>query len=190
MSIASSIFASIAARPTWRRPPRRAGTRFVGVDLPNATVDNIGVATPWVFPGQAGAPTEELAAAERKADDMFMSLLARFTNEGRRVSASPSASYAPIVFAKERAAKAARVGKTRPGRSHAPAVRGQAHPGRSRDGARSTMPTVSSSSVKAGDTWRRRGADVARRTSPVPPKTYVRHGAHRAPGACGWALRS
>ena len=86
--------------------------KFIGVDLPNATADNIGVATPWVFPGQAGAPTEELAAAERKADDMFMSLLVRFTNEGRRVGASPSASYAPSVFAKERAAKAAKIGKS------------------------------------------------------------------------------
>ena len=37
-----------------------------------------------------------------------MSLLTRFTNEGRRVSANPSSSYAPGVFAKERAAKAAK----------------------------------------------------------------------------------
>ena len=98
--------------------------KFIGVTLPNVTADNIGVATPWVFPGQAGAPTEELVAAERKAEEMFMSLLTRFTNEGRRVSANPSSSYAPGVFAKERAAKAARDRQAGLGRSHGPPVRG------------------------------------------------------------------
>ena len=122
------------------------------------TADNIGVATPWVFPGQAGAPTEELAAAERKADDMFMSLLVRFTNEGRRVSASPSASYAPSVFAKERAAKAARIGK--PALVAAMGRLFEANRIRVEQGseARSIMPTVSSSFVTLAAhvalTWR------------------------------------
>ena len=103
--------------------------KFIGVDLPNMTADNIGVATPWVFPGQAGAPTEELAAAERKADDMFMSLLVRFTNEGRRVGASPSASYAPSRLCQGARCQGGEDRQVRPGRSHGPAIRGQPHPG-------------------------------------------------------------
>lgn len=43
-----------------------------------------------------------MAAAERKADELFMSLLVRFTMEGRKVSASAGANYAPSVFSKER----------------------------------------------------------------------------------------
>ena len=110
MSTASSISALTAASPTWRPPLRRAGTNSSASTCPTEA-DNIGVATHWVFPGQAGAPTEEMAAAERKADELFMSLLVRFTMEGRRVSASAESNYAPSVFAKERAAKAAKIGK-------------------------------------------------------------------------------
>ena len=82
--------------------------KFVGVEIPNG--DNVGVATHWVFPGQ-GVATEEMAAAERKADELFMSLLVRFTMEGRKVSASAGANYAPSVFSKERGAKASKISK-------------------------------------------------------------------------------
>jgi RecA-family ATPase len=47
------------------------------------------------------------AARDAKADDVFLDLLARFTNQNRYVSDKTSANYAPALFAKEDAAKAA-----------------------------------------------------------------------------------
>jgi RecA-family ATPase len=44
-------------------------------------------------------------AAEQKADDIFLSLLARFEREGRDVSPNPSVTFAPTVFAKHEDAK-------------------------------------------------------------------------------------
>jgi RecA-family ATPase len=43
---------------------------------------------------------DKLAAAQ-KADDVFLSLLARFEREGRDVSPNPSVTFAPAVFSKE-----------------------------------------------------------------------------------------
>jgi len=40
-------------------------------------------------------------AAEKKADDVFLGLLARFEWEGRDVSPNPSVTFAPAVFSKE-----------------------------------------------------------------------------------------
>ena len=82
--------------------------KFVGVEIPKGTMS----ASPRTgyFPGR-GLATEEMAAAERKADELFMSLLVRFTMEGRKVSASAGANYAPSVFSKERGAKAAKISK-------------------------------------------------------------------------------
>jgi hypothetical protein len=76
------------------------------VELPNG--DDVGVATEWLFPGQGSALAEE---ANKTADAVFMQLLVRLTMQGRKVSSSPGANYAPNAFAKEREAKAAKIGK-------------------------------------------------------------------------------
>ena len=82
--------------------------KFESIDLPNG--DSVGVATSWQHPGQGGAASMTEAAA-RAAEHTFLALLVRFTLEGRNVSASSGASYAPLVFSKEREAKAAKVGR-------------------------------------------------------------------------------
>jgi AAA domain len=92
-------------------PPAKAATRrkFINVDLPNT--DEVGVIVPWEFPGQDGPPTPERAEAERKAEHIFLDLLARFTLAGRIVNDRTGAANAPSLFAKEREAKLAKVGK-------------------------------------------------------------------------------
>jgi len=53
-----------------------------------------------------GAPSGfDRAAAEAKADAIFMDLLARFQAQGRNVSVNPSLSFAPSVFCKHEDAK-------------------------------------------------------------------------------------
>ena len=54
----------------------------------------------------------EKAAAERRAEELFLTLLNRFTGQGRNVSDKVGPSYAPALFAEEAEAKAARIGKT------------------------------------------------------------------------------
>ena len=112
MSSASSISASIAARPTWRHPTAARWFRFVGVVLPNETADDIGVATPGRSPGRPGRPRRSSprpsARPRRCSCRCWHASLTR-----PRVGANPSSSYAPGVFARERAAKAARIGSPR-----------------------------------------------------------------------------
>jgi len=43
-------------------------------------------------------------AAEAQADRFFLELLAKYTAEGRHVSATPSANYAPALFGKDQRA--------------------------------------------------------------------------------------
>jgi RecA-family ATPase len=50
----------------------------------------------------------ERVAAETKINMVFVSLLRRFTAEGRNVSDKPGTSYAPALFAKQKEAKAAK----------------------------------------------------------------------------------
>jgi hypothetical protein len=55
-----------------------------------------------VFVPEAKPGSLEKIAADAKADEAFMTLLARFTREGRNVSPNPSSpTYAPTTFAKE-----------------------------------------------------------------------------------------
>ena len=82
--------------------------KFIGVELPNS--DNVGVATPWDFPGQ-GVSSPQMAEAERAAEHVFLSLLMRFTLEGRNVSHSAGTNYAPPLFVKEPEAKVAKLSK-------------------------------------------------------------------------------
>jgi hypothetical protein len=92
-------------------PPAKSATwrKFINVDLPNS--DEVGVIIPWDFPSQDGPPSPEKAEAERKAEHVFMELLARFTLADRAVNDSSGPGNAPGVFAKEREAKMAKVGK-------------------------------------------------------------------------------
>jgi RecA-family ATPase len=60
-----------------------------------------------VFVPEPGRGTIEKAAADRKVEDLFLALLARFTN----VSNKSGVSYAPALLAKEPEAKAAKVPK-------------------------------------------------------------------------------
>jgi AAA domain-containing protein len=90
-------------------PPAKAvWRRFVSVELPNG--DDVGVVVAWDYPGQ-GAPSAEMAAAERAADSLFMQLLVRLTSEGRTVSDRAGTKFAPHVFSQEAEAKTAKIGK-------------------------------------------------------------------------------
>ena len=91
---------SPAQAATWRR--------FVNVELPNG--DDVGVVTPWDFPGQ-GISTPEKIAAERKAEEIFLTLLDKFLARGINVSANSGPTYAPAKFATEREARAAKVSR-------------------------------------------------------------------------------
>ena len=91
---------SPAQAATWRR--------FVNVGLPNG--DDVGVVTPWDFPGQ-GVNTPEKIAAERKAEEIFLLLLGKFSARGINVSANSGPTYAPAKFATEREAQVAKVSK-------------------------------------------------------------------------------
>jgi len=53
----------------------------------------------------------ERAVAERKVEDLFMGLLARFSHEGRKVSDKTGTNYAPAKFAAEPEAKASKCSK-------------------------------------------------------------------------------
>jgi hypothetical protein len=90
-------------------PPEKAvWRRFVNVELPNS--DDVGVVVLWEFPGQ-GQQTPERAAAEQKAEHVFLQLLDKFAARGNNVSANYGPTYAPAKFADEREARAARVSK-------------------------------------------------------------------------------
>jgi hypothetical protein len=92
-------------------PPAKSAIwrKFVNVDLPNS--DEVGVIIPWAFPGQDAPPSPERTEANRKAEHIFMELLARFTLADRTVNDSAGHGNAPSVFAKEREAKLAKVSK-------------------------------------------------------------------------------
>jgi hypothetical protein len=98
---AKANYSAPSKEATWRR--------FVNVDLPNT--DAVGVVVPWQFPGQDGAPpSPERAEAERKAEHVFLEILRRLSLAGRFVS-ERGAHNAPHVFAKEKEAKLAKIGK-------------------------------------------------------------------------------
>jgi hypothetical protein len=71
----------------------------------------VGVVTPWLFPGQEGAPpSPQKLEAERKVEYVFLEILRRLMLEGRFVG-ERGTHNAPHVFAKEREAKMAKVGR-------------------------------------------------------------------------------
>jgi hypothetical protein len=85
---------------TWRQ--------FVNVALING--DEVGVVAPWDYPGQ-GEQTPEKAAADQKAEQVFLQLLDKFTARNINVSANSGSTHAPSKFAKEREAKIEKVSK-------------------------------------------------------------------------------
>jgi hypothetical protein len=91
-------------------PPKKATwIHLCNVDLPNG--DEVGVVEPWQHPGGGGPRTEASVARERAAEDMYMHLVARLIAAGRTLSDVPGKNYAPAIFAKEREARDARIGK-------------------------------------------------------------------------------
>jgi hypothetical protein len=92
--------AAPASTAVWRK--------FVSVDLPNG--DDVGVITDWTAPSR-GARTPEQAAAEQKAEAVFLRLLDKLTARGTNVSANVGNTYAPAKFASEPEAKEAGVSK-------------------------------------------------------------------------------
>jgi hypothetical protein len=60
----------------------------------------------------AGVSSFDHAAKAAKAEDVFLTLLRRFTRENRFVGSKPGPSYAPAAFANEDEAQKAAVQKT------------------------------------------------------------------------------
>jgi RecA-family ATPase len=89
-----------AKKATWRK--------FENVELLNG--DHVGVVAVWEYPGQ-GVETPAKTTAERAAENLFMTLLARFALQGRNVSDRSGVNYAPLLFSREGEAKAAKIGK-------------------------------------------------------------------------------
>ena len=81
---AKGNYSAPAAATTWRQ--------FLSVTLPNG--DEVGVVAPWDFPGQ-GVDTPKKAAADRKAEEVFLQLLDKFTARGVNVNAGAGPNYAP-----------------------------------------------------------------------------------------------
>jgi AAA domain/Bifunctional DNA primase/polymerase, N-terminal len=81
--------------------------RLASVELPNG--DNVGVVEPWKHPDEGGEITPEMVAAQARAEEVFLAILARFTAEGRFVSDAKKGNYAPRLFAEEQEAKGAGV---------------------------------------------------------------------------------
>ena len=93
---------------------RRGGVtewmRFVSVTLGRPELGNeedVGVVETW-SPTATGVAKE---AAEHVAEHVFTELLVRFALSGRKASDKKGANYAPTLFAKEKEAKVAKVGK-------------------------------------------------------------------------------
>ena len=101
-----------AAKATWRK--------FENVELLNG--DQVGVVTPWDFPGQ-GADTPKKAAANQKAEQVFLQLLDKFAARGINVGASAGPNYAPAKFAERARSKNRKAVKSRPQGSHEPPAR-------------------------------------------------------------------
>ena len=64
-----------------------------------------------VFVPEPAVGSLEKAAAERRVEDLFLTLLNRFNGQNRNVSDKVGPSYAPALFAKEQEAQTNKVGK-------------------------------------------------------------------------------
>jgi hypothetical protein len=91
--------------------------RFASVTLPNGDSgdedgDAVGVVEAWT-PPEADAPTEVMRENAAKDDKLFLDLLRKFEAQGKRVSDKIKGNYAPRMFAEDREARLAKVGKLR-----------------------------------------------------------------------------
>ena len=91
-------------------PPAKSATwrKFESVHLAND--DDVGVVAPWDHP-DAEASTPERAAADRKAEEVFLQLLRKYVGQGKNASVNRGPTHAPSLFAGEKEAKLAKVGK-------------------------------------------------------------------------------
>ena len=64
-----------------------------------------------VFVPEPGTGSLEKAAADAKAENAFLDILARFNRQERNISDKAGPTHAPTIFARESEAKAVRVGK-------------------------------------------------------------------------------
>jgi RecA-family ATPase len=64
-----------------------------------------------LFVPEPGPGSLEKAAADAKAEHVFLDLLNRFLKQGRNVNDKSGQAYAPAVFAQEREAKVVKIGK-------------------------------------------------------------------------------
>ena len=91
-------------------PTKAAWVRFVDAELPNG--DDVGVIVPWTHPGQSGKPSEVMVENEKRAEALFLQLLAKYREAGRPVSPAVNSSYyAPKMFAAEKETKTAKLGR-------------------------------------------------------------------------------
>jgi hypothetical protein len=92
-------------------PPATKATWFhlQSVELPNG--EQVGTISPWEFPGQEGSQSAAKTEADRRAEELFLNLLARLTLAGVDVTATNSRSGAPHVFSRQPEAKAAKIGQ-------------------------------------------------------------------------------
>jgi RecA-family ATPase len=90
-------------------PPAIKGTWFHLANVQLANGDQVGVIEPWQFPGQEGV-SEDLEAAQRLQEHVFLEILRRFNETNRPASEKTnSTNYAPKVFALEEEAKLAKL---------------------------------------------------------------------------------
>jgi hypothetical protein len=89
-----------AETATWRK--------FENVQLANG--DAVGVVTPWTCPAQGEAPSAARTAADKREEEVFLATLDRLGRTGRHVS-NKGPRPAPVEFASEPEAKAAKLGK-------------------------------------------------------------------------------
>jgi hypothetical protein len=87
-------------------PPGHGGWfKLASVELPNG--DSVGVVEPWRHPDEGGEITPEMAALQARAEEIFMTILARYMAEGRAVTCAKKGDYAPRFFADEPEAREA-----------------------------------------------------------------------------------
>ena len=96
------------AKGNYSAPQAATWRQFVSVELLNG--DDVGVVAPWNFPGQ-GEQTPEKAAADHKAEHVFLQLLRKYAGQGKNASVNRGPTHAPSLFADEKEAKLAKVGK-------------------------------------------------------------------------------
>jgi RecA-family ATPase len=119
-------------------PPAIKGTWYHLNSVQLLNGEQVGAVEAWAFPGSDAQPSAAKSAAERAADYVFLEILRRFIAGGRPASdRKGGGNYAPTLFAEEREAKAAKLGKAA---LHAAMLRlladGRIRPTDSREGQR------------------------------------------------------